>query len=123
MSEKETVRQTEDETKIQELQTEIAKVRQKIFDKIRKRFIKCTKCGKKSRVASWIFIQKYYYVEPFSCTGGDRYLSSDMEVCYIKCPKCKEKIYIHTHPQKEAILEMIKNGGGRIIFNSIEDSY
>jgi ribosomal protein S27AE len=74
---------------------------------IRRKFLRCSRCKKNSRLSSWSFIQGMYYVEPFSCTGGDYWLNSRTDSCHIICPKCGHDNYIYTHPDKDRIVELL----------------
>ncbi len=89
------------------LQTNQAQLYQRQLAAIRRKFIRCSKCHKNSRLASWSFIQGMFYVEPFSCTGGDYWLNSQTSSCHITCPKCGYENYIYNHPDRDRIVELL----------------
>ncbi|MBI2676650.1 MAG: hypothetical protein HYX21_01675 [Candidatus Yanofskybacteria bacterium] len=74
---------------------------------IQRILVKYVKCHKKSRLGTWSFIQDRWYVEPYSCTGGDYWNYSKTETCDIVCPKCNSENYIYNHPQKDKIVELV----------------
>ena len=93
--------------KLERLENKRRKVREEQRTIIKRSLIKCTACGKQSRLFSWSFIQNQYYVEPYSCTGGDYWLNSETRCCHIVCPKCGEEIYLYNHPQRDKIVELV----------------
>lgn len=74
---------------------------------VRRVLLFCVKCNRKSRLGAWTFIQGRHYVRPFSCNGGDYWTYSKTETCDITCPKCGANNYIHIHPQRNKIVELI----------------
>lgn len=49
--------------------------------------LKCGSCGKRSQISKWIVIDNFYYVRPYSCSGGDYW--SHMDDYNLVCPKCE----------------------------------
>lgn len=80
---------------------------------IRRFLIRCRECRVASRLSSWGFVQKMYYVRPSGCTEGDYWVPRDTETCDIVCPKCGERNYIYNHPQKERIVAVATRGIGK----------
>lgn len=74
---------------------------------IQRVLVMCVKCRKKSRLGTWSFIQERWYVEPYSCAGGDYWNYSKTETCDITCPKCGVENYIYNHPQRNKIVELV----------------
>jgi len=96
------------EVELARLENERQKVLAKQLRIIRGSFIKCAKCGENSKLFSWTFIQDMFYVEPYSCTGGDYWLNSETRCCHIVCPKCEGEIYLYNDPQRDKIVNLIK---------------
>lgn len=48
-------------------------------------------CGRKFRIGVLQYIQNEWYVEPYSCTGGDYWNTGSV---YTICPNCGSKILI-----------------------------
>lgn len=85
------------------------KILERKSDILRNKLIKCANCGKQNKVREWSFVQKYWYVPPHGCTGGDYWKPHEHDTCDIMCPKCASKNYIYNHPQKPKILQIIKD--------------
>ena len=62
-------------TKLQHQLDKLDKVRAGILGQklqaVQRVLVKCVKCHKKSRLGTWSFVQGRWYVEPYSCAGGD----------------------------------------------------
>ncbi len=102
--------------------SEVLKLKLRAIQQI---LIKCVKCQKKSRLGAWSFIQGRWYVEPYSCTGGDYWNYNRTETCHITCPKCGEENYIYTHPQKDEIIESVDghNFSAKEIFKEVTENF
>ena len=53
----------------------------------------CPKCEKKTKISKLGILVDQYYEEPYSCMGGDRWMSTDE--FFISCPKCKEEVRLY----------------------------
>ena len=95
------------QNKLNRLENERKRAREEQRDIIRRSLIRCTVCRKQSRLFSWTFIQDKYYVEPYSCTGGDYWLNSETRGCHLVCPKCSGEIYLYNHPQRDRVVELV----------------
>lgn len=76
----EEIRQTEKE--IEERQERIKELKGKLK-------YKCPSCKKMSMLKHTAAIQHHYYVEPYSCTGGDYWVTNG--VSWV-CPKCDTEL-------------------------------
>jgi Fe2+ or Zn2+ uptake regulation protein len=72
--------------RIKELKTKLSSIVEELNEKQSNLYFICKKCNKRFKYKNLnIFIQEWY-VEPFSCTGGDYWeTSKDIE---IMCPNC-----------------------------------
>lgn len=91
----------------------LSKLNERKRQVIRRMFIRCRECRSASRLASWGFIQKLWYVRPTGCTEGDYWKHHETETCDLVCPKCRKRNYIYNHPQKERILAVTIKGIGK----------
>lgn len=98
------------EKTLADLQTKTEKMLKMKLEIVQNRRITCGSCNKTSRAKEWIFIQRMWYVEPYSCNGGDYWRPYEPETCCIACPKCKNQNYIYNHKQKPKILNLLKYG-------------
>ncbi len=73
---------------------------------IRRKIIKCPRCGKGTRLSSWTFIKKEYYVY-IDDKGNGYWKSRQAILCDIQCPKCGKKIIILGHPEKDKIISYL----------------
>lgn len=60
-------------------------------------------CGQRSLFSKWKFIQEYYYVAPYSCTGGDYWLPGESKLV---CPKCGHVNRVDYHSKKDDLLKI-----------------
>ncbi|MBI2063960.1 MAG: hypothetical protein HYT65_03145 [Candidatus Yanofskybacteria bacterium] len=93
--------------KLDKLNADKSEVLKQKLEAIQRILVKCVKCHKKSRLGAWSFVQGRWYVEPYSCTGGDYWNFNKTETCHITCPKCGDENYIYNHPQKNKIVELV----------------
>lgn len=56
-------------------------------------------CGAKFTIGRLTYIQTFYYVEPYSCSGGDYWLEDEG---MFDCPKCnhRNRLYDRKHIQE-----------------------
>lgn len=74
------------------LQLEVIKKKEELNSHIKEySFIRCKECDKRTKIRNLPFIYHQWYVEPYSCTGGD-YHRTDLENPYSICPECKTTI-------------------------------
>lgn len=106
------------ERKLHELKQDQKNLREEHRNIIRNTLILCTKCGKKSKVSSWIFIQRTY-MRPRPHGGGD-WLFSERDVCDIQCPKCNTEIYLGSYPYREKLLALLKHCFERELFREVK---
>jgi len=93
--------------KLDRLESKKITARREQRDIIKRSLIKCAKCNRKSQLSSWVFIQDMYYIQPFSCTGGDYWLNAKTRSCHIVCPKCSKETYLYRHSQKDKIVNLV----------------
>jgi rubrerythrin len=53
---------------------------------------KCPSCGKGTAISKLTVQVVEYYVEPYSCTGGDYWTSGENPEYNIECPKCNSTV-------------------------------
>lgn len=91
---------------------ELDKKRRNLFKKlkraIRGSFLRCPKCGKNSRISSWTFVQKSFYVVPYGCTQGDYWKKNEVETCDIVCPS-GELTYIYNAKLKDRLISLLSH--------------
>lgn len=51
-------------------------------------FVTCTHCKQKTKVRSITVIQTHWYVQPYSCNGGDYWNAGERQY---NCPKCGQR--------------------------------
>lgn len=96
------------ETQLEKANDLIKKLTGEKLSILKNKLIRCAACGKNCRVGDWSFVQKFWYVPPHGCTGGDYWKPNEIDTCDISCPRCGSRNYIYNHPQKQKILEIIK---------------
>lgn len=62
--------------------------------------LKCGSCGKATEIGKLTYIQTRWYVQPYSCNGGDYW--KDGEGQY-DCPKCGKRMRLYQLPEIEAL--------------------
>lgn len=80
-------------------------------DIIKRKIIKCPRCGKQHIIGKTELIQEHYYIRPYSCTAGDYWV--DAEIGFT-CDKCNNFISDYHNPK-------IKEW--KYLFNEIKDVY
>jgi len=86
---KESLRQLDQRIKRTEKQLKELKAERK--KRTRAPFVQCIGnchgegCGRKTRVDKLVYIQTYWYTEPFSCSAGDFWTEGEAKFV---CPKC-----------------------------------
>ena len=73
-----------------EIQKQISKLEKQLVTVYRNTKIKCDHCKKFSKVKDIVFIENYFYIRPYSCTGGDYWTFNDKESDLL-CPKCLKR--------------------------------
>lgn len=53
-------------------------------------------CGKPFRIGEATAIQTQWYVEPYSCTGGDYWKNGEVR---LECPHCGRELRLHNSPE------------------------
>ena len=66
---------------------EIAVLEQERTDLLSRKTIKCPKCEKGTQLSKAILINKYHYVSPHGCTGGDYHTFNEYQYLCMKCEK------------------------------------
>lgn len=94
---------------IAKLEKLVEKLKEKKKLIIRNYFIWCDKCGRRSVLGRWKFIQDMFYIKPYSRNEGGYWKNSPIENCYIVCHNCTSENCIYNHAQKEKILYLLKN--------------
>ncbi len=110
---------------------ELNDVRKKIVSEklqiVRRALIRCAECDKKSRLCVWVFVQDWWYEEPYGCTGGAEWRTSQTESCHIVCPKCGKENYIYNHPERTRIVDLIDVSASdflkKDIFKAVGDAH
>ena len=59
----------------------------------------CPKCKKRTKIDKLGLLTDQYYVEPYSCTGGDYW--KDSGEFFISCPKCEREIRLYKNQTAE----------------------
>ena len=77
------------------------------LDLIRKTFLLCEKCGKRSKLLHWAFVQAHSFIRPHSFFRDNYWSADKVEVCDIACPKCGRANCISGHSQKTKIIKII----------------
>lgn len=112
---------------LEKLDKEKEEALRKKLQVIRRQLVDCKKCGKKSQLGTWSFIQEHWYELPHSCTGGDNWWPSETRLCNIICPKCGQQNYIFNHPRGKEIVELIDEQASEFskqkIFKRVGDRY
>lgn len=52
----------------------------------------CPECKKRTKISKLGILVKQFYVEPYSCSGGDYWIEGDNPDYCINCPKCDKEI-------------------------------
>lgn len=99
---------------------EEVRVRQR--EMIRREFIRCAKCGKRSHISSWAFLQCIWRVRPGLNNGGAFWAAAPVKFCYIRCPKCKRENHLYVHAQRERIANLLNrpNVNAETLFALVE---
>lgn len=74
---------------ISQRENELAKLREDYKAALKNKFLECYHCKALSKIGNLIYIQTYWYEQPYSCTGGDRWHQGEGNVI---CPKCNKTI-------------------------------
>lgn len=117
-----TIRELEDIIKQTEKNCleELAELKELRLDLIKKTNFTCPKCGKDQELCSYTVLQKYNYEEPYSCTGGDRWMFGETALI---CPNCS--VLLRTYKrQKDFHLPEDHFGNAHYdIYKNVIDSY
>lgn len=73
------------EKKKQSLLKSLRNIEQKIEVEQSKILIDCTSCHAQHAISDLVYIQTHWYVQPYSCTGGDYWNEGEGN---FKCPSC-----------------------------------
>lgn len=75
----------EAEKKLAIAQQMVAKYQADVDAGKRRSRLACGHCGKRHQVSKLTLIQTHYYIEPYSCTGGDYWKEGEKQY---ECPSC-----------------------------------
>ncbi len=64
---------------LRKLEEQRAPLVEELKQALARQTVKCQHCAKRSRVSALTLIQTYWYREPYSCTGGGRWVPGDLE--------------------------------------------
>ena len=70
---------------IEELEGQISEAIQSLEEAKGDEYFSCKRCKQRTKVSNTTVIKKHYYVQPYSCSGGD-YWSFDYYI--VVCSKC-----------------------------------
>lgn len=101
------------ETKISKLEKELDKLRELKKEKDARKMVTCGRCKKKSQIRKVTYIQTYWYVKPYSCTGGDYWCMGEGQFI---CPKCGVRNRLLSDEAKKWV-------NYKKLFAKIEDDY
>lgn len=69
------------------INAEASALQKALDEKMRNSILRCVWCGKGKRVSDLTLLQTHWYVQPYSCTGGDYWKRGEVQY---KCPSCGE---------------------------------
>lgn len=84
--------------RLDEIEKEAATLRGLLDDKRRDQKLQCGWCGKRHAVRKLTLIQTHWYVEPYSCTGGDYWNQGEKQY---ECPSCGQRMRDLDRPWKD----------------------
>jgi rubrerythrin len=90
-----------DKKRLEELRAEIDQIRARNKKAKARKMLTCGWCGARRRVSSLKLIQTYFYIEPYSCTGGDYWKEGEKQY---ECPSCG-KLMRDPGKDREYVLE------------------
>jgi hypothetical protein len=73
------------ERKIETTSAKLAALHAERHQALRRKMLTCGFCGKRHRVSRLTLIQTHFYIEPYSCTGGDYWKPGEKQY---ECPSC-----------------------------------
>ncbi len=98
--------------KVEEIDKKIEELREKRASLLSKTLVKCTDywghklgCGKCTQIGKLTYIQTYWYVEPYSCTGGDYWRQGEGQ---FECTKCGYLNRLYKRPEVEKLKHHFK---------------
>lgn len=62
--------------------------------------VQCSECERRTPVSKLVYIQTHYYIEPYSCTGGDYWRPGEGK---FQCPKCGFLNRLYNRPEVVAL--------------------
>lgn len=81
------------EKRLAALKAKAREVQAEIDDERSRKRVLCHHCERRSVVGRTVYIQDHYYVEPYSCTGGDYWRESEGSFLCEKCGYENRLIY------------------------------
>ena len=88
------------EKRKQSLLKSLKAVDDKIATEQSKIVINCTSCHKQHPIGELVYIQTHWYVQPYSCTGGDYWNVGEGQ---FKCPSCGFLNRLYNREEYEAL--------------------
>jgi DNA-directed RNA polymerase subunit RPC12/RpoP len=82
--------------KLAALGEEVVGLKTQLDKAMRRKRIECSACGARSVVSSLTYIQTHWYVEPYSCTGGDYWNEGEGQ---FDCPRCGHRNRLYDRPE------------------------
>ena len=83
---------------LEKAKKQLAKVSAKVKALKKEQTLSC-KCGKENQLQSLVLKEIEFYVEPFSCSGGDYWTSGPAPEYNVECPHCKKVTRYHDYEQ------------------------
>lgn len=99
------------EKRLAELNREKAEIAARLSDIDRKQLVRCENncygrgCGKRSRIENLVYIQTYWYEEPYSCTAGDMWHQGEGQ---FDCLKCGHRNRLYDRPHIQSLKHLFK---------------
>lgn len=84
---------------------EAAAVKEELYEVRSRKLLKCSHCNRRTRVCDLVLIQRYWYEEPYGCTGGDRWHKGELQY---ECPKCGKRNRSYNRPEIEELRRYFK---------------
>lgn len=78
-----------------QLEHQKAQIEKRLATARGRKFWVCPGCQQRTQVRLLDLVVRLYYVEPFSCTGGDYWTRGDKPTFYVTCPKCDKEMRLY----------------------------
>lgn len=78
------------------LEKQIELLKQKLAKTRKNKKFRCPNCNQITPLRKLDLLISQFYVEPYSCTGGDYWTEGDNPTYYITCPKCNKENRIYS---------------------------